>query len=458
MENNQKLWGGRFQKGLHEAAKQLSYSLAVDSRLVFCDLQVNLAQAKALLKAGILTSQEYALLEKCIHDLQQEFKNPNHNLFADDEDIHSCVERLLTARLGDLGKKIHTGKSRNDQVKTDLALFMKAEVGQVMELLAGLQAVLLGLAEQHVDTMMPGFTHLQPAQPVLLAHHLLAYLEQFKRDQARFADSMKRIDICPLGSGALAGNNYGLDRELIAQELGFAALSSNSMDAVSDRDFLVEFMANAAICSLHLSRFCEELVLWSSPIMNFIVIDDAFTTGSSIMPQKKNPDVAELIRGKTGRVVGNLVNLMMTLKGLPLTYNRDLQEDKEPTFDTLDTLKLCLINFTQMLGSITFNKEVMRAALGKGYLLATDFADFLVQKGMPFRQAHEVTGKVVLHAAKHNLQLEELDLETFKKLYLQITQVDLDEIFNYEKAIERKNVYGGTAKAQVQKQIARIKK
>lgn len=458
MSESSKLWGGRFTKELDPDAKQLSYSLNFDHRLAVYDIRTNLAHSQSLTEKGILTAEEFQKIEANLKELEQKFQSSEYtHLFKNDEDIHSCIERILTEKLGDLGKKIHTGKSRNDQVKTDMHLFLKAELLEIIQLITNLQGVLCELAESHIDIIFPGFTHFQPAQPVLLSHHLLAYYEQFARDKERFLENLARTDVCPLGAGALAGNNYGLDRNLVAKKLGLNGLTHNSMDAVSERDFMMEFLSNASICMIHLSRFCEELIMWSSPIFNFICIDDSFTTGSSIMPQKKNPDIAELIRGKTGRVMGNLIGLMTTLKALPLTYNRDLQEDKEGIFDTVDTLKLSLTNFAKMLNQITFNKAPIEAALQDGYLLATELADYLVLKGMPFRKAHEITGKVVLYAIDHQLKLEEIPLDILQTFCSEIGADVLSETFNYQKSIDRKNGYGGTAKVQVLYQIHRSK-
>jgi len=443
------LWGGRFQKSLDKDAEKLSFSFEFDCRLYKQDIKVNLVHAKALQKAEILTATEFQKVQKCLLSISEK------DIHGTDEDVHSCIERLLTERLGDLGKKIHTGKSRNDQVITDVRLYLKEELQTVLTLIESLLHRLWSLSKDNLDQLFPGFTHFQPAQPVLLAHHFLAHFEQFERDKVRFQDTFKRTDVCPLGSGALAGNNYKLDREFVAKELGFSQVSQNSMDAVSDRDFILDFLSAASICMTHLSQFCEELIIWSSPFLGFISIGDEFTTGSSIMPQKKNPDIAELIRGKSGRVLGHFVGLQHTLKALPLTYNRDLQEDKNGMFDTIDTLKSILVSFEKMLGSTQFHSEAIRSALDKGYLLATEIADYLAFKGVPFRDAHELTGKIVIYAIENNRGLESLSIKELQQFSNQIENDILDWLDN-QKAVDRKDVIGGTATSQVQVQLNRI--
>ncbi len=455
--NMASLWGGRFKKPFDEDAKRLSYSLHIDCRLFPYDIRVNQAHAKALHKKGFLTDSEKDTLVSALSDVEAVLSNPAHTAFQNDEDIHSCIERMVTDRCGDLGKKMHTGKSRNDQVITDVRLYVKAATADIIEKLSALQKAFHAVASQHVETIFPGFTHFQTAQPVLLAHHLLVYVNQFGRDKERFQDSLKRTDVCTLGSGAIAGNNYGLDREFIAKELGFSKVSTNSMDAVSDRDFIMEFLSNASVCMTHLSRICEELVLWSSPQIGFVEIGDDFTTGSSLMPQKKNPDIAELIRGKSGRVLGHVVALTHVVKAMPLTYNRDFQEDKEMLFDTADTLSLALLCFEKMLHTLVFNKETIAASLTKGHLLATDLADYLVQKGIPFRQSHDITGQIVLFATEHNKQLSELSIQEFKQFSERIED-DIIQIFNFKTAVDQKNILGGTATGQVQYQLNQIGK
>jgi argininosuccinate lyase len=453
----QKLWGGRFKKPFDEDAKVLSYSLSVDCRLAPYDIAVNRAHVKGLHKTGYLSEDEATRLDTALAEVGEALSKPNHTLFENDEDIHSCIERLVTAKLGDLGKKMHTGKSRNDQVITDVRLYVKAETTAVIDLLKTLRKTLLSIAEQHKTTIFPGFTHFQMAQPVLLAHHILVYIAQFGRDIERFSENLKRTDLCPLGSGALAGNNYAIDREFVAKTLGFSGITRNSMDAVSDRDFMMEFLSNASLCMTHLSRFCEELVLWSSPLIGFVTIGDEFTTGSSLMPQKKNPDIAELIRGKSGRVLSHVVGLTHIIKALPLTYNRDLQEDKEMLFDSVDTLKISLLCFEKMMHTLVFNEGPIQAALSKGYLLATDFADYLVSKGVPFRESHDITGAVVSYAVEQQKGIEELTLAELQSFYPGIEN-DVQDVFKLENAINQKNLVGGTAQTQVEAELTRLKK
>ena len=446
------LWGGRFRKPLDPDAVTLSYSLHVDQRLFLYDLKTNLAYAKALQKVGLLEAEEVTKLSTLFTDLGKRFEQGDTSLFQNDEDVHSAVERLATEALGDTGKKIHTGKSRNDQVITDVRLYVKDHLQQGINSVQALLHCLVSLAQEHKQTVFPGLTHFQPAQPVLLAHHLLAYAEQFLRDKTRLQDTLKRMDYCPLGSGALAGNSVGIDREFLAKELGFAGITRNSMDTVSDRDFIIESCSALAMCMSHMSRLCEELVLWSSPLLGFASIGDEFTTGSSLMPQKKNPDMAELIRGKSGRVIGNLMGIHHVIKALPLTYNRDLQEDKEYLFDSFDTVLLSLTVLTKMLKTVTFNQKAIETALSKGYVLATDFAEYLVHKGVPFREAHDLVGQVVSYAVDQNKTLEQLTLAEFQQHSFKV-EADVVNIFDFKRAIQEKNSLGGTAFEQVNTQI-----
>ena len=450
---SKKLWGGRFKEGLDEQAKRMSYSLESDARLFPYDIKVNMAHAKALAKTGIFNEKECETVIETLQKVLDEGMNDPSIITGDDEDIHSWVERQLTERCGDLGKKLHTGKSRNDQVITDARLFQKDALEDIMDAIILLIQTLIQIARNQIDLPFPGFTHLQSAQPILLSHHMLAYVEKFSRDLERMSQVYERTDICPLGGGALAGNNYGLDREFIAKELGFREITKNSMDAVSDRDFMVECMAGCSLIMTHLSRFCEELILWSSPLTGFITIGDTFTTGSSIMPQKKNPDIAELIRGKAGRVLGNQVALVHTLKALPLTYNRDLQEDKESLFDSVDTVVECLEIFAKMMKTVEFHKEPIEEAVKKGYSLATELADYLVKKEIPFREAHELTGQIVLAAIERGVGLEELDDVSFYQQFDSRIESDVKEALTVEAAIAAKTVIGGTAKSQVEKQL-----
>lgn len=457
MKKAKTLWSGRFTKQLQESAVALSYTLHIDKRLVQYDILVNRAHAKGLEKAGILSKAEHKKLDSSLDKLAKAFEKNEAAYLGQDEDIHSCVERHITADLGDLGKKLHTGKSRNDQVITDVRLFVKAESKNMQALLKTLMQALVEKADDYRSVIFPGFTHFQPAQPVLLGHHFLAYCEMLKRDITRFVAVYKAADVCALGSGAMAGNSYGIDREFVAKELGFSSVSQNSMDSVSDRDFIIEFVSAASLCMMHLSRLSEELVLWSSPVIGFIEIGDDFTTGSSIMPQKKNPDMAELIRGKTGRVFGDLMGLLTLLKAIPLTYNRDLQEDKEALFDSVDTLTVSLTCMAGMIPTLNVNPEAIKTALSKGYLLATELADYLAKKEVPFRESHEITGKLVRYAIEKQVQLEDISLKEFKTFCKKI-DTDVYDALTFKSALDVKHSTGGTASQQVGKQIAQMKK
>lgn len=450
-----KLWGGRFQSGLDPDAAKFSVSLDFDKVLYPYDIRLNMAHSRALQSVGVLSLSEYETLVAGLLQLRADMDADLEGLLAQDEDIHSAIERILTARLGDLGKKMHAGKSRNDQVITDVRMFLKDQILEIRAAIRALIHALVAVAEAHIEWVFPGLTHFQPGQPVLLSHHMMAYVEQLTRDDVRFQAAYVETDVCPLGSGAMAGNTYGIDRHMVATELGFSQITMNSMDAVSDRDFMLSFCSASAICATHLSRLAEELVLWSSPLIGFVKIGDAFTTGSSIMPQKKNPDIAELVRGKTGRVTGNLVNLLQLMKALPLTYNRDLQEDKPALFDTIETVKTSLRCFAKMIPTLTFQREAIDRALQTGYITATELADYLVRKGVPFREAHEITGKVVLHAETHGVQLTEIGLAEFQEFHHDIA-ADIYRILSVRDAIEAKNGVGGTATIQVQSQIKRV--
>jgi len=452
-----KLWGGRFREALDTDAVALSYTLESDKRLLQYDLAVNKVHAHALKQAGYLTETEYHTLATCIDTLQLDFEKTPATLYGNDEDIHSCIERLVTERCGDLGKKLHTGKSRNDQVITDTRLFTMSALTTITRELKTLIQTLYTQANTHKTLVFPGFTHFQPAQPVLLSHHLLAYSQQFLRDLNRFEHAYATSDSCTLGSGALAGNNYTLNRQDMASELGFSRVSENSMDAVSDRDFICDTLHAASVCMTHLSRFCEEIVVLSSPLIGFFSCSDAFTTGSSLMPQKKNPDVAELIRGKTGRVHGAYIALQTTLKGLPLTYNRDLQEDKVFLFDAVDTVSQCLRCFHKMLASLTVHPKAIEQAVHQGYGVATDFADYLVSKGTPFRDAHDITGAVVLYAIEEKKALHELSLTEFKRFSNSIDDTVYTAI-TVDAAIAAKTLTGGTALSSVETQLATLKR
>jgi argininosuccinate lyase len=438
-----KLWGGRFSEPTDALVEKFNASIDVDKRLYASDIEGSMAHLKMMARQQIITQDEADKLTAGLERVRARIENCEMDFSHSLEDIHMHVEDALGKECGDLAKKLHTGRSRNDQVALDIRIFLKAETRQIMDRITRFQQALVALAGTHLEVVMPGYTHLQRAQPVLFAHHLMAYYEMFKRDKERFADAYKRMDAMPLGTAALAGTTYPVDREFTRQVLGFERLCENSMDAVSDRDFIMEFIAHAGICMIHLSRLSEELILWSSSEFGFITISDAFTTGSSIMPQKKNPDVAELVRGKTGRVVGNLVAILTTMKSLPMAYNKDMQEDKEPLFDTVDTLSICLEVYTRMLPHITVHEDRMRTACGRGFLNATDLADYLVNKGMPFRQAHAVAGKAVALAIRERKELDDLSLEQFATLSDLVAE-DVYEFIGLDQVVARRRSAGGT--------------
>jgi argininosuccinate lyase len=452
-----KPWSGRFSEPVDELVKRFTASVGFDHRLAEFDIQGSLAHAKMLRAANIIGADDLAAIERGLAAIAAEIRAGRFEWSLDLEDVHLNIERRLTELVGDAGKRLHTGRSRNDQVATDVRLYVRAGIDQVQALIKNLQRALLDLAEQHADTVMPGFTHLQVAQPVSFGHHLLAYVEMFARDAQRFADCRKRVNRLPLGAAALAGTSFPIDRQMVAKELGFDGLCENSLDAVSDRDFAIEFVAAAALVMTHLSRFSEELVLWMSPRFGFIDIADRYCTGSSIMPQKKNPDVAELVRGKTGRVNGHLVALLTLMKGQPLAYNKDNQEDKEPLFDTLDTLTASLAVFGGMVGGITVKPEAMRAAAREGYATATDLADYLVKKGLPFREAHEAVALAVRQAETRRCELSDMPLEELRQ-FSKLIGPDVFEALTLEGSMKSRAHIGGTAPARVKAAIAKARK
>jgi argininosuccinate lyase len=447
---------GRFNKPADKLAAQYTASITFDRRLYRQDISGGVAHAKMLARQGIISEEEARKITAGLASIRKEIEQGKLDFKPEMEDIHMAVEARLIEIVGEVGRKLHTARSRNDQVALDVRLFTKEAIADIISGLREFQRALLDLAEANKTVIMPGYTHLQVAQPVLLAHHLLAYFEMLERDIARFNDCLKRVDVLPLGSGALAGVAYDIDREFLAKELGFAQISKNSIDAVSDRDFIVEFEAAAGICMMHISRLAEEIVLWSSAEFDFIELDDAYTTGSSIMPQKKNPDVAELARGKTGRVYGHLMALLTTLKGLPLAYNRDMQEDKEGLFDTVDTLLATLEVFTSMVRTLRVKPENTLKAAGRGYILATDLADYLVGKGEAFRTAHEIVAKLVSYAIGKGKTFAELDIKEFKKFSL-LFAADVRKI-TLESSIAARNVSGGTAPEQVKRALAKARR
>jgi argininosuccinate lyase len=450
-----KAWAGRFADAPHPALEAFTSSLAFDKRLALYDIQGSVAHCRMLVKQKILTRAEGEKILKGLDSIKRELEQGRFPFLPSDEDIHMAIERRLTEKIGSVGGKLHTARSRNDQVLLDVRLYLRDEIAAIQQLRKALQRQLVRLAKRHSGTVMPGYTHLQRAQPVLLAHHLLAYYDMLERDGARLRQCRERVNVLPLGAGALAGTTLPIDRHYVARLLGFPAVSENSLDTVADRDFLAEFLAACAILCMHLSRLAEELVLWASSEFGFIELPDAFATGSSMMPQKKNPDVPELVRGKTGRVYGNLFALLTVLKGLPLSYNRDLQEDKEPLFDTADTVKGVLTVLAAMLPQIIFRTDRLREAARGGFMLATDVADYLVEKGMPFRRAHEVVGTVVRWCLKEHKQLEDLSLAEWRR-FSPLFDRDLLPRLTLEAAVDRRRSYGGTARANVQQRLRSI--
>jgi argininosuccinate lyase len=450
-------WAGRFTEATNALVEDYTASIQYDWRLYPYDIAGSVAHAAMLGRTGIITQSE---ARKIIHGLRgilQEISEGKLEFSKELEDIHMNIESRLVRKIGPVGGKLHTARSRNDQVALDLRMYLRDEVMELRRLLREAQKTLIGLADRNQDTVMPGYTHLQRAQPVLLGHPLLAYYEMFERDRQRLADCYRRVNVLPLGAGALAGTVLPIDRKMVAELLGFSGVSENSMDAVSDRDFAVEFVSACSQIMVHLSRLAEELVLWSSAEFGFITIADAFTTGSSIMPQKKNPDVAELTRGKAGRVFGSLTALLTLLKGLPLAYNRDLQEDKEPVFDAADTTSQALAVMTAMLDSVSVHRDTMRRAAEDGLITATDLADYLVRKGLPFRQAHEVVGRAVLRAIELSCGLKDLSLAEYRKLSKLITG-DVYRSLSVDASVGRRTSQGGTAPANLRRRIAALKK
>lgn len=451
-----KLWAGRFREKTAKSVESFTESISFDRRLWRYDIEGSIAHAMMLGKQGIITKKDSETIIKGLKEIASEIESGRFRFRDDLEDIHMNIEYALTERIGDSGKRLHTARSRNDQIALDMRLYMRAEIREILSMIRSLQMALLDSAEANINVIMPGYTHMQRAQPVLLSHHLLAYIHMLNRDHDRLRDCLKRVNILPLGSCAMAGTSLPIDREYVADVLGFDGIAENSIDAVSDRDFVIEFLSNTSILMMHLSRFAEELVLWSTEEFGFITISDAFTTGSSIMPQKKNPDVAELIRGKTGRVYGDLLSLLTTMKGLPLSYNRDLQEDKEPLFDAIDTVKATLGVLREMIPAISFNQDRMYQSASRGYTTATDIAEYLVKKGIPFRQAHEITGRIVLYCLKREKDLNELDIKEFKE-FSDLIDNDIYSVLTPEGSIRNKLSYGSTSRKEVMRQIRKLK-
>jgi argininosuccinate lyase len=459
MSNNKdqnKLWGGRFTEATDAFVQRFTASVDFDRRLFQQDIDGSAAHAKMLAKAGILTADEVSQILDGLESIRQDIIDDNFEWSVALEDVHMNIEAALTSRIGDVGKKLHTGRSRNDQVATDIRLYVRGEIDLIAQLITKLQSGLLGVAEREASTIMPGFTHLQTAQPVSFGHHMMAWYEMLDRDYDRLLDCRKRVNLSPLGAAALAGTTYPIDRNFTAEQLGFDAPTKNSLDSVSDRDFAIELASFASILMMHLSRCSEELVLWTSAQFNFIDLPDRFCTGSSIMPQKKNPDVPELVRGKTGRVHGHLVSLLTLMKSQPLAYNKDNQEDKEPLFDLIDTVKDCLFAYSEMMPAVSCNKDEMYAAAKQGYATATDLADYLVKKGMAFRDAHEVVGKSVAFGIQQKRDLADLSLAELQNFSGLITE-DVFEVLTLEGSIGARDHIGGTAPTQVLAAVATAK-
>ena len=446
------LWGGRFTKETDQLVYNFNASITFDQKFYKQDIEGSIAHVTMLAKQGILTEQERDDIVRTLKEIRDEVESGRLEISSEYEDIHSFVEANLIARLGDTGKKLHTGRSRNDQVALDMRLYTRDELLHTDDLLKELLETILKIMEANTETIMPGFTHLQKAQPITLAHHMGAYFEMFKRDRLRLHDIYERMNYCPLGSGALAGTTYPLDREYTAELLGFYGPTLNSMDGVSDRDYLIEFLSACATIMMHLSRFSEEIIIWNSNEYQFVEIDDAYSTGSSIMPQKKNPDIAELVRGKTGRVYGALMSLLTTMKGIPLAYNKDMQEDKELSFDAMDTVKGCIALFTGMLATMKFHKEKMRLSANNGFTNATDAADYLVKHGVPFRDAHGIIGKIVLYCIERGIAIDDMSLDELKAI-CPVFEEDIYEEISMETCVNNRLTTGAPGKAAIEKVI-----
>ncbi len=450
--SEKKLWGGRFEKAADRSMDDFHSSIAVDQRMYREDIRGSIAHARMLKKQGVISQADFEAILAGFEALLKDIESGGVAFEKSAEDIHMNVEKLLTERIGEAGKRVHTGRSRNDQVALDCRMYLLRGIDEILSAIVKLENALLTIAEAHLHTVMPGYTHMQKAQPVTLAHYVMAYAEMFRRDAERFQDCKKRMDFMPLGAGALAGSTYPLDREAVAKELGFHNITRNSLDSVSDRDFCIEFASCASIAMMHLSRYCEELILWSTDEFRFVEMDDAYATGSSIMPQKKNPDAAELIRGKSGRVFGDLMGLLSMMKGLPLAYNKDMQEDKEAFFDARDTLVKGLTVFTAMLKTVTFRKDEMERGASGGFTNATDCADYLVKKGLPFRDAHRVVGELVAYCLNEKKALLDLSLEELQKFHPAFGE-DVFEDLSMISCVEKRDIPGAPAPARVQQAI-----
>jgi argininosuccinate lyase len=452
----EKLWQGRFDQPTNKQVEDYTASIHFDKRLYRYDIEGSIAHCRMLAECGIISHDEANIIVENLGEILREIDRGLLDIGSSQEDIHMAIEQRLIQKIGDVGGKLHTARSRNDQICLDMRLYIRDAINQCRHLVLEVQKAIVSVAEQHMGVIMPGYTHMQHAQPVLLSHHLMAYYEMFRRDEERFADCLKRANVLPLGSAALAGTTFPIDMELTARLLNFPAVTTNSMDAVSDRDYLIEFNAASAILMMHVSRIAEELILWSTTEFAFTDISDAFCTGSSIMPQKKNPDVPELMRGKAGRVFGNLMALLTLCKGLPLSYNRDLQEDKEPVFDSVDTVMSTLRLLARLLPEIAFRREKMEQMAGEGFTLATDLADYLVRKGIPFRKAHHAVGQIVQHCIQENKQLTECNLEEFKSFH-KAYDADVYQYIEMAGAIDQRTSIGGTASSRVSEAIDRAR-
>lgn len=450
-----KLWGGRFSEGTEASVEEFTASIQYDSRLYRHDIDGSMVHARMLAKQGLISDDERDAILEGLAVIRTEIEEGAFVFRRELEDIHMNIEKALTDKIGAAGEKLHTARSRNDQISLDLRLYLREEGRGLMALLEDVQRAFAVLGRKYLGAVMPGYTHLQRAQPVLLSHHLLAYVEMFDRDRDRLADCIRRLNVLPLGAAAMAGTGLPIDREFVAAELGFDGVTANSMDTSGDRDFVLEFLFCCTVIQLHLSRLSEELVLWSSKEFDFVEIGDRYCTGSSIMPQKKNPDIPELIRGKSGRVTGDLMSMLMTVKGLPLTYNRDLQEDKEPVFDALDTVRASLSIAGELLANLSFKTERMRAATAGGFMTATDLADYLVCKSMPFRQAHGVVGRIVAHCQERGIELAELSAEELR-VFSDVIEEDVREVLSVEGSINSRVSAGGTAEVKVEEALVRV--
>ncbi len=451
-----KLWGGRFEKGTDKLVDDFNSSIRFDCRMYKQDILGSIAHSNMLGKCGIISVEESTLIQNTLKDILNDIEEGKIEFEIDAEDIHMNIEKILISRIGDTGKKLHTGRSRNDQVALDIRMYLRDEITAISDMLLSLENTIIDISEANTDTILPGYTHLQRAQPITFAHHMMAYFEMFKRDYMRLRDCYSRMNILPLGSGALAGTTYPLDRYMVAKELGFTDITQNSLDGVSDRDFAIELASCLSILMMHVSRLSEEIILWSSHEFGFVELDDAYSTGSSIMPQKKNPDVAELSRGKTGRVYGSLMTLLTVMKSLPLAYNKDMQEDKEAIFDAVDTVKMCLPVFTNMLATMKLRKANMYKAAQGGFTNATDIADYLVKKGIPFRSAHEIIGKMVLYCIETNKAIDDMSMEEFTSFSDKIEKDVYTEI-SLEKCVSGRKLPGGPAAETLLQAIQKAK-